>query len=235
MQIGGFQKFSLIDYPGKVSCVIFTQGCNFRCPFCHNRELVANSDFREPLPDGSIIDFLRERVGRLEGVVITGGEPTLQSDLVDFVRTIKSLGFVVKLDTNGSRPDVLAQLFEERLIDYVAMDIKAPLEKYDQLSAVTVDKAKIKESIRLILENGPEHQFRTTMVKPFITEEDLIDISTLIQSSPHYTLQEFFPAESILNRSLLDQGHFTSDELEDMRVRWERTQESCPEVIPNAV
>jgi len=226
MQIGGFQKFSLIDYPGKVSCVIFTQGCNFRCPFCHNRELVANSDFREPLPDGPIIDFLRERVGRLEGVAITGGEPTLQPDIVDFVRKIKGLGFAVKLDTNGSRPDVLAQLFEEGLIDYVAMDIKAPLEKYDQLCAVKVDTEKIKESIRLILESGLDHQFRTTMVKSFLKEEDLIDISTLIQNSPHYMLQEFSPTESILDRSLLDQGHFTSEEVEDMRVRWERKTET---------
>ncbi len=223
MQIGGFQRFSLIDYPGKVACVIFTQGCNFRCPFCHNRELVAAPDFRDPFPDSSVLDFLRGRVGRLEGVVITGGEPTLQPDLADFVRAVKEMGFRVKLDTNGSVPEVLARLLDEKLVDYVAMDIKASPDKYGRVCAVPVDLDQIKTSIRLILESGVDHQFRTTMVKPFLKEEDLIDISSLIQSSPHYVLQEFSPTEAILDRSLLDQGHYTSEEVEDMRVRWQRS------------
>lgn len=134
MQIGGLQKFSLLDYPGKISAVVFTQGCNFRCPYCHNPELVDPARYQECLPEEEIFSFLETRRGKLEAVTVTGGEPTLQKSLAPFLRRIKDMGFLVKLDTNGSRPDVLEELLRQKLIDYIAMDIKAPLEKYEAVT-----------------------------------------------------------------------------------------------------
>jgi pyruvate formate lyase activating enzyme len=134
MKIGGLQKFSLLDYPGKISAVVFTQGCNFRCPYCHNPELVDPERFQECIPEDEIFAFLETRRGKLEAVTVTGGEPTIQNGLSSFVRRIKDMGFMVKLDTNGSRPEVLEELIRHKLIDYIAMDIKAPLEKYEAVT-----------------------------------------------------------------------------------------------------
>lgn len=222
MQIGGFQKVSLIDYPGKVSCVVFTQGCNFRCPYCHNRELVVASEFGEPVPDNQILDFLRARNGKLQGVVVTGGEPTLQPDLKDFLREVKRLGYAVKLDTNGSRPGVLRDLLAARLVDFIAMDIKAPLEKYDLLSGVPVDIRRIQESIALILASGREYQFRTTLVKPLLSQQDLPRISELIKAPPSYVLQNFSATDKVLDPSLLDRGHYTEEEVSALKDKYER-------------
>ncbi|MGC8971837.1 MAG: anaerobic ribonucleoside-triphosphate reductase activating protein, partial [bacterium] len=164
MLIGGLQKFSLIDYPGKISAVIFTKGCNFRCPYCHNPELVI-FDGKDLIEEDYIFSFLREKRGKLDGVVLTGGEPTLQSDLINFLKEIKGLGFFTKLDTNGSNPEVIERLLEEKILDYIAMDIKANLEKYNDVTHSNVDIEKIKKSIDIIMHSGIDYEFRTTIVR----------------------------------------------------------------------
>ena len=148
--IGGLKKTSLLDYPDKISAIVFTQGCNFRCGYCHNPNLLKPNQQEDIYSVDVFFDFLKKRVGKLDGVVITGGEPTLQKDLIPFVEHIKSLGFLVKLDTNGSNPQVLEELLNNKLIDYVAMDIKAPLEKYSQVVGVDIDIEKVQKSINLL-------------------------------------------------------------------------------------
>ncbi|HEC86320.1 MAG TPA: anaerobic ribonucleoside-triphosphate reductase activating protein, partial [Thermoplasmatales archaeon] len=140
MIIGGFQRFSLIDYPGKICAIIFTQGCNFRCPYCHNPELVNPKLFQEPIDENDIFRFLEMRKGKLDAVEITGGEPTLQPDLIEFMRKIKAMGFLIKLDTNGTNPEVVEKIIKNKLVDYIAMDVKAPLEKYEKVVRAKVDK-----------------------------------------------------------------------------------------------
>ncbi|MDD3345679.1 MAG: anaerobic ribonucleoside-triphosphate reductase activating protein [Candidatus Omnitrophica bacterium] len=166
MRIGGFVKSSLVDYPGKVCAVIFTQGCNFRCPYCHNPQLVYPELFTEPLDFEQVIAFLEKRKGLLEGVVFCGGEPTFQEDLPDAVRRVRSLGYAVKLDTNGSRPDILAEVLP--CLDYIAMDIKAHFGAwYNTASGVTVDMYEIARSMLLIRASGLPYEFRTTLHPAF--------------------------------------------------------------------
>jgi len=147
MLIGGFQRFSLIDYPGKICAIVFTQGCNFRCPYCHNPELVNPELFEAPIPEGNILSFLANRKGKLDAVEITGGEPTLQPDLMDFMSELKNHQYLVKLDTNGSNPGIISEAIERDLVDYLAMDVKAPLERYQEITNSGVDPAKIEHSI----------------------------------------------------------------------------------------
>jgi pyruvate formate lyase activating enzyme len=171
MRIGGFIKFSLIDFPGKVAAVIFTQGCNFRCPYCHNPELVYPDLFTDPVPFERIIDFLKERRGLLEGVVFSGGEPTLQDDLLNSIHKIRSSGYLIKLDTNGSNPDVLAEVLP--YIDYAAMDIKAPFgPAYKRACGVALDNNKIRCSMLLIRAAGLPYEFRTTFHPQFMPAEE---------------------------------------------------------------
>jgi pyruvate formate lyase activating enzyme len=163
MRIGGLLKFSLIDYPGKVAAVVFTAGCNYRCPFCHNPELVLPELFNTPISTDDILAFLEKRIGQLQGVVVTGGEPTIHDDLPDFLFRIKSLGYCVKLDTNGSRPDVLSVVIDRKLVDFIAMDIKSSPESYCKATGVAVDISIVKASIDLIRESGLRRSFlRTT-------------------------------------------------------------------------
>lgn len=218
MRIGGFQKVSLIDYPGKVAAVVFTQGCNFRCSFCHNVNLVLPSCFDALLSEKDIINFLKKRIGKLQGVVITGGEPTLQFDLEDFIQNVKDLGFLIKLDTNGSRPEVLQQLIKDKLLDYIAMDIKAPIERYREVVGVNVNPENIHQSIDLVRTSGLEYQFRTTFPKPLLQEKDISGILSLIDGDSHFQLQPFVPQETILDDSLLDKAHYNDDEFDCLRV-----------------
>lgn len=163
--IAGLQKMTLLDYPGKVACTIFTQGCNFRCPFCHNSDLLGKEG-PEPISQDTLLTFLKKRVGLLDAVCITGGEPTLQKDLPDLIRKIKDLGYLVKLDTNGGKPDVLKALVEENLLDYVAMDIKNAPDLYGKTAGVpnmTLDK--IQESVRFLLTDKVDYEFRTTVAE----------------------------------------------------------------------
>lgn len=183
---------TLIDYPGKLATTVFTVGCSFRCPFCHNPELVLGSQASvNSNLEKEFLDFLKKRQGKLEGVCITGGEPTIQSDLVDFIRKIKKLGFLVKLDSNGTRPDVLKKLLDLKLLDFIAMDIKNQLKNYDKTTGVKGDKARIKLSVALIRNSRVPYEFRTTVVPGIHTEEDFTAIAEWINGAESYYLQEY--------------------------------------------
>jgi pyruvate formate lyase activating enzyme len=194
MLIGGFQKLTLIDYPGKVATTVFTVGCNFRCPFCHNPELLEFP--KDEIPtykknERIFLDFLRKRKGLLDGVCVTGGEPTAQPDLIDFLGKIKKMGFLVKLDTNGSRPEIVKEVVKRKLADFFAMDIKNRAECYRETSGSDVPDAKIKESIKLIRGSGTPYEFRTTVVPGIHEESDFDGIIKLIDGAEAYFLQEF--------------------------------------------
>lgn len=222
MQIGGFQKLTLVDFPGRVAATVFTQGCNFRCGHCHNPELVLPQLFGEQLDPEAIFDYLSGRQGKIEGVVISGGEPTLQIDLVDFIARIKNMGFAVKLDTNGSHPEVLLALISSKLLDYIAMDIKTSLVKYAQLTGVACDTLKIQESINLIIKSGIHYQFRTTLVKQFCSDEDMGYMQPLIEKAHHYVLQPFVPAQRMVNPQYNHQDQHTSLEIELLQAKYEK-------------
>ena len=194
MRIGGFQPFSLSDFPGMTAAIVFTQGCNFRCPFCHNGSLIpATAGEGSSIPEAMIIRHLTERRGMLDGIVVTGGEPTLQPDLPSFLRTVRGLGYAVKLDTNGSRPRILRRLLAEKLVDYVAMDVKAPPALYDDLTGVPAPVRAVRASIRLISRSGVTHLFRTTVVRPLLADGDIRAIRDLIPASSPHALQDFNP------------------------------------------
>lgn len=192
MQIGGIQKSSLIDYPGKVSSVIFCSGCNFDCPYCHNPGLVAGqSSCPDQLDMNAVSGFLDQRRNFLDGVVVSGGEPTLQPDLVDLCRKIKEFGFPVKLDTNGSRPRVLQHLIEADLVDYIAMDLKTDPVLYRSFIQADCRPDPLVDSIALIMDCGVDYEFRTTCVKPIVTARTIENILQLIAGAKLYALQRF--------------------------------------------
>ena len=213
MLIGGFQKFSLIDYPGKFCAIIFTQGCNFRCPYCHNPELVLPEKFNKPIPEKEIFSFLKQRVGKLDAVEITGGEPTLQSDLLDFMQKIKKMGFLLKLDSNGSNPEILKKAIELGCVDYFAMDVKAPLDRYQEVTCSKVDPKKIYQSIEIIMNSGLDYEFRTTIVKSLLSSEDIIEIGKLIKGAKLYALQKFISQPSLVDQKFINQETYSDDEL----------------------
>jgi pyruvate formate lyase activating enzyme len=190
MIIGGLQKTSLIDFPGKVSCVCFVSGCNFLCPYCHNPDLVHHPG-NAFLDEDAFFGFIRERQGFLDGVVISGGEPTLQNDLPAFVSRIKREGFAVKLDTNGSHPRMIQELMEKNLLDYVAMDIKTDPSLYPRFIKREIDPDGIRSSVKLIMASGIAYEFRTTCVRPFVDAETVGTIGRLIQGCSLYVLQPF--------------------------------------------
>lgn len=192
MRIGGYQKLTLIDYPGKIATTVFTVGCSFRCPFCHNPELVLSTQF--PAPNNmeeEFFAFLEKRRGKLEGICITGGEPTIQPDIIDFIKKIKAMGFLVKLDSNGTRPDVLRKVIREKLVDFIAMDIKNSPKKYSKTTGTLVDIERIKLSVEMIMNSGIDYEFRTTVVPGFHTEKDFEEIAKWIKGAKAYYLQEF--------------------------------------------
>jgi pyruvate formate lyase activating enzyme len=221
MKIGGLQKVSLIDYPGEISSIIFLQGCNFKCPYCHNPELVDSKLFGPCLQEKDVFEFLKTRIGKIDAVTITGGEPTIQNDLMPFIKRIKKMGFAVKLDSNGSRPEVIKNLLSEKLLDFIAMDIKAPLEKYEKIVRVLLKTDSIKESIKIILKAKIPHEFRTTVVKSLHSENDILKIAQLISGARQYTLQKFVPAK-ILDKKYLKAKPFSVDELEKIRKHLEK-------------
>ncbi len=212
MKIGGFQKVSLIDYPGRISAVVFTQGCNFRCPFCHNPELVDPQRFMDLIPEKEILSFLEKRKGRLDAVVITGGEPTMQPELIPFILHLKAMGYLIKLDTNGTHPDLLAEMLDKKLLDYVAMDIKAPLERYGAVTRTNTDHDRIRRSISLIMGSGTDYEFRTTAVKSLLAPEDLEEIGRLIPGAKRFVLQKFVPTKT-LDRDFLGKPSYSDGEL----------------------
>lgn len=216
MIFGGWQKFSLIDFPGRASAILFTQGCPFRCHFCHNPELVnpAQAMFT-PVTEEEIMDFLATRRGKLDGVVITGGEPTLHPDLPEFMEKIKSLCFAVKLDTNGSRPDVLERIIAGGLADYIAMDYKAPLAKYGTVAGPAAETANVRRSARMIMNSVVPYEFRTTVVKELLSEDDIILIAKEIAGAKKYILQKFRP-DKTLNPLFSEATTYSDEEFERM-------------------
>jgi pyruvate formate lyase activating enzyme len=209
MQIGGLEKNSLIDFPGKLSSVIFFSGCNFDCPYCHNPALAAGCRSRSDMLNfEEVCCFLETRRGFLDGVVISGGEPTLQVDIMDVCRRIKQLGYAVKLDTNGSRPGVLQGLMDAELVDYIAMNLKTDPLLYTSYIKPDCDPDPIFTSIQSIMESGIDYEFRTTCVKPIVTRETIEKISRCIQNARLYVLQRF------RNRDVLHPEFFSDCECE---------------------
>lgn len=206
MKICGIQKLTLLDYPEKTACTIFTGGCNFRCPFCHNADLVVGSE-PDGIPEEEILTFLKKRQGILEGVCITGGEPLLWSDIGEFIRKVKELGFSVKLDTNGSRPELLKELAGSGLIDYVAMDIKNSLEGYPETVGIDgFDTQDIQNSVKFLMESGIDYEFRTTVVEEFHTEERIRELAEWIKGAKRYFLQNFKETERVIQKGLHSVG-----------------------------
>jgi pyruvate formate lyase activating enzyme len=214
--IGGLQKLTLIDYPGKLACTVFLIGCNFRCPWCYSRELVLPEEIKKQskIPEKDFFEFLKKRKGLLEGVVLCGGEPTINKNLPDFIKKIEKLGYAVKLDTNGSNPKMLKKLISEKLIDYVAMDIKAPLKnqkskiknqndnvkfknKYERTTGVKINLKDIKKSIEIIKDSGIDYEFRTTIVPKLHQLKDIVDIAKWLKGVKVYYLQQFKPEKTI--------------------------------------
>lgn len=199
MKIGGIQKLSLGDYPGKLSAAVFTIGCNMRCGYCHNPELVLPERYADDLPIDTLMEFFKSRVGKLEGVVVSGGEPTIHEDLPVFIAQIKQLGFLVKLDSNGTNPSMIKHLIDSRLIDFVAMDIKGPLDKYSEIAARPINTDAIKETIDLLIDSPTiHHEFRTTIVREQLTPEDFIGIGELLDGAERFALQRFEPGNTIV-------------------------------------
>ena len=198
MIIKGLQKLTLLDYPGKMACTVFTAGCNFRCPFCHNASLVTNID-EERISEEEFFSFLQKRQGIIEGVCITGGEPTLQPDLKEFLKKIKDLDYSIKLDTNGYRPEVLKDVVNSGFVDYVAMDIKNSQAKYALTCGIeNLDVAKINESVEFLMSGVVDYEFRTTIVKELHTEDDIQDIVSWIKDAKKYFLQGFIDSGDLI-------------------------------------
>ena len=224
-QIGGFQKLTLLDYPGKVSAIVFTNGCNMRCPFCHNYELVENqNELDDLLSPNEIIDYLIKRKKVLDGVIITGGEPTIQKGLRDFILEIKDkTNLSIKLDTNGLNPDVLEKLLDDKLLDYVAMDVKANYNLYPEITRIkNINVEKIKKSIQIIKQKAPNYEFRTTVIKGFHNLENLKDIIDMIGSDSNYYLQKFIVSENVPVKSL---GEYSDEEMLNLK---EALKTYCP-------
>lgn len=196
MYFKGLQKSSFIDYPGKISTVLFVGGCNFKCPYCHNSSLVRNEGLN--ISEEYIYEYLDEKGRFIDGICISGGEPTLNKGIVDFIRKIKAKGFLVKLDTNGTRPLVITKLLNEKLLDYIAMDVKAPLHKYNSVIDTKADIKNIESSIDIIKNSGIEYEFRTTVCKELISKEDIIEIAQYLKGSSRYTIQNFRDGETVL-------------------------------------
>lgn len=212
--IGGIQKTTLVDFPEKIAAIVFTQGCNFRCGYCHNPEIL---DFKQKAnyKTEEFMEFFKSRKGKLDGVVITGGEPTLQSGLYDFIKDIKSLNFAVKLDTNGTNPETLDKLIKDNLLDYIAMDIKAPFEKYKEITGTNCDLQNIKQSIQLIMNSNTDYEFRTTVLKSQLSFEDFENIGKMISGAKKYYLQKFVPSK-ILNNNLLNEKTYSESEFNEI-------------------
>ncbi len=220
MKIGDIQRFSLIDYPGRICAIIFTQGCNFRCPYCHNPELVEPSLYGTGVAEREVMAFLERRRGKLDAVSITGGEPLLQRDLITFIEQVRALGYMVKIDTNGSFPQVLKEMLDKGLLDYIAMDVKAPLEKYREVVKASIQPESIAQSIQLIMNSGIDYEFKTTVVNSLLTGQDLEKIGILIKGAKRYFLQQFVPSKT-LDPAFMNEKPWADDELSAVKERLE--------------
>lgn len=211
MKIHGFQKTTLLDFPGLVACTVFTAGCNLRCPFCHNAFLVTQIDKNSEISTSEIIEYLNRRKGILDGICISGGEPLCDDKIFNFMKEIKNIGLKIKLDTNGTFPDRLIKAIKDGLVDYVAMDIKNSLEKYPETVGIkNFDISPIRSSIEFLLKNTVDYEFRTTLVKEFHTPDDIASIAKMIKTVPNYYLQNFIDSGNIIGNDL---HGFSNEEL----------------------
>jgi len=206
----------LNEYPGMISAIAFTQGCNFRCPYCHNPELVDPDLFVDCLPEEGVLSFLERRRGKLDALTITGGEPTIQLDLIDFIKRVRKIGYLIKLDTNGSCPEVLEQLIGGRLLDYIAMDMKGPFQRYRTVTRSKIDEDKIRQSIEIIMKSGKPYEFRTTVPKKLLQEEDLLEMGKLLRNASCYILQQFIPTRT-LDKQFQKYEAYSQEEMEYLR------------------
>jgi len=262
MLIGGLEKLTLIDYPGEIAAVVFVQGCNFRCGFCYNPMLVlpskAGKDKKDrSLSEDGLFDFLKKRQGKLDAVVITGGEPTLHNDLPEFIAKIKDLGFKVKLDTNGTHPEMLKRLINAPLIrmgrgvkeyrksnnppspfyqggaaqgglvDYIAMDIKSPIEKYKKITKFRGNLANINKSVKIIMSGNLPYEFRTTVVPGLVEKNDIIKMGEMIQGARVWYLQGFKPDADLVNKEFQKVKPYSGKELEEMREEAKKYVKEC--------
>jgi len=215
MQLAGIQKLTLVDFPGHVAATVFARGCSFRCGFCHNPELVLPDQFNLLLDNKQLFDFLKNRYGKLTGICITGGEPLLQPDCDKFISHMKALGFDVKLDTNGSFPDRLEKIIKDGDVDYIAMDIKSPIDKYQMVTGVENSGESIRKSIRLIMESGIDYEFRTTVCHPYHKAADFEEIGKMIKGAKRYFLQNFVRTKQI--DESVDFSFLTDEEIEQAK------------------
>lgn len=225
MKFNGFQKLTLLDFPGKVACTLFTAGCNLRCPFCHNASLVTHIDNTNIYNKEEILSYLGKRQGILEGVCISGGEPLMQTEIEDFIKEVKALGYSIKLDTNGFYPDKLISLVEKGLIDYVAVDIKNSYSKYAKTTGIeNLDLSPLKRTVEFLLSGKVDYEFRTTIVEGLHTEADILDIGKTIKGAPRYFLQNFVDSGDLIGEGLC------AISLENMK----KMQKIAAQFVPNA-
>jgi pyruvate formate lyase activating enzyme len=222
MIIRGLQKTTLLDYPEKLACTVFTGGCNFRCPFCHNASLVLHASKVEEISNDEFFSYLSKRKGLLDGVCITGGEPLLNDDIVDFIKKIRSYELLIKLDTNGSFPDKLEYLLDNKLVDYVAMDIKNSKEKYSLTAGTSDFPHGIEESIDIIIAKAPDYEFRTTVVRELHTANDVYKIANRIKNAKKYFLQSYVDSGDIITDG------FSAYSAEEMLEILENTRKILP-------
>ena len=213
MKIGGIQKTSLLDYPDIISTIIWTIGCNFKCPFCYNKDIVLGNV--SLIPEKEVISFLEKRKGIIEGLVISGGEPLLQNDISEFCEKVKKLSYLIKIDTNGTNPKKLKDLIDKNLIDYVAMDIKAPKNKYEKLTNVKVNIKNIEESINILKNSKIDYEFRTTFVPELLTKNDIIEIARWLKNSKKFYLQQFKPISPMISDKLEYVAPYSKEQLID--------------------
>jgi pyruvate formate lyase activating enzyme len=227
--IGGLEKLSLIDFPEHIAAVVFLQSCNFRCRFCYNTTLVLPNEEENPhfLSEEDFFLFLKDRIKKLDGVVISGGEPTLQKDLKDFIVKIKEMGFKVKLDTNGSRPDVLKELLKDNLIDYIAMDFKASFDKYEEIIGVEIDLTRIKESINIIKKSEIPYEFRTTLIPGIHKEEDIIKMAKELGKVDKWFIQKFKSDIDLIDENLKNKETFSDQELHEIAKKIREIAGNC--------
>ena len=212
MKIGGFQKLSLLNYPDKTACVIFTTGCNFHCPFCYNSGIV-NGD--ESIDPETVFQYLQKRKGIIDGVCVTGGEPLIHQDIIPFLQEIKQIGYSIKLDTNGSNPETLQKILTQNIIDYIAMDVKNSFEKYAKTSGIQNLKTDlIQQSIEIIRSSGVPYEFRTTVVREFHSKRDIEETGRYLQGSTIWYLQPFMDTTEVFQRGLHSP---TSEEMKEYR------------------
>lgn len=237
MIIGGLEKLTLLDYPDHLAAIIFTQGCNFRCHFCYNPLLVMplqGGDEKNKKEKGfsqlslkNLFLFLTERFGRLEGVVITGGEPTLHPDLPSFIKKIKKIGYLVKLDTNGTNPDMLAGLIKDKLIDYIAMDIKAPLARYSEIVGVAADCKNIEKSVNMIINSGLPYEFRTTVVPGLLEKPDFEEMGRAIKGAKKWYLQNFKSDTGLVDDNFKEKPGYTAKEMAEFAAIGKKYADLC--------